>query len=107
MLAKNTNRGENGVARLAAALKNGATYLAIKFFALLLAIYRRLLSPYIASDCRFSPSCSEYARQAIAEHRLRGVWLAAKRLLRCTFWQGRGFDPVAARTKSSREAGAL
>jgi putative membrane protein insertion efficiency factor len=47
------------------------------------------------SPCRFVPSCSEYALEAVTEHgALRGSWLAARRLSRCRPLGGRGFDPV-------------
>ena len=47
------------------------------------------------SPCRFVPSCSTYAREAVAHHgALRGTWFAVRRLLRCHPWGGHGFDPV-------------
>jgi hypothetical protein len=47
------------------------------------------------SPCRYWPSCSEYARQAVERHgALRGGWLAARRLGRCHLWGGQGADPV-------------
>ncbi|TAM60978.1 membrane protein insertion efficiency factor YidD [bacterium] len=58
-------------------------------------IYQRVISPGLPSSCRFYPSCSEYARQAIEKHGpVRGVWLAALRLLRCGPWHPGGPDPV-------------
>jgi putative membrane protein insertion efficiency factor len=57
--------------------------------------YQLLLSPLLLPSCRFEPSCSHYAQDAIAAHGpLRGIGLAAKRLLRCHPWGGAGFDPV-------------
>ena len=61
--------------------------------------YRRFLSPLLPPACRFEPTCSRYAIQAIERHGpLKGSWLAAKRLLRChpIHWLGgsEGFDPV-------------
>jgi uncharacterized protein len=65
---------------------------------LLLAVirgYRFLLSPWWGNQCRFTPSCSEYALQAITEHgSLRGSWLALRRIGRCHPWHAGGFDPV-------------
>ena len=60
-----------------------------------LALYKKAVSPYLPSQCRFQPTCSEYASQAIERHGpLKGCWLAVKRLVRCTpFFQG-GYDPV-------------
>jgi putative membrane protein insertion efficiency factor len=67
--------------------------------------YRLLLSPAKSfvfgrfSDCRFEPSCSAYALQAIREHgALRGTWLAVKRICRCHPWGSCGHDPVPKRS---------
>ena len=57
--------------------------------------YQRVLSPAIGQRCRYYPSCSEYAAQAIIEFGiLRGLVLAGWRLLRCNPWSAGGFDPV-------------
>jgi len=57
--------------------------------------YRLLLSPFFGSQCRFYPSCSNYAREAIEIHgSLRGSWLAVTRILRCGPWHPGGTDPV-------------
>ena len=62
---------------------------------LLLRGYFLAISPLLGSNCRFAPSCSEYAQQAIEIHGvLRGSWLTLKRLLRCHPWGGSGIDPV-------------
>jgi uncharacterized protein len=56
--------------------------------------YQRLVSPFLPSSCRFAPTCSEYAAQAITEHGVvRGVGLAARRLARCHPFHPGGFDP--------------
>ncbi|MEN9461460.1 MAG: rane protein insertion efficiency factor YidD [Pseudomonadota bacterium] len=69
-----------------------------KILVLIIQGYRLLLSPFLISSCRFYPSCSEYAQQAIMEHGvLRGLWLAIKRLGRCHPWHAGGIDPVPAR----------
>ena len=58
-------------------------------------LYRRLVSPLIAPRCRYHPSCSHYAEQAISSYGiLRGLVLAAWRLLRCNPWSPGGLDPV-------------
>ena len=57
--------------------------------------YQRLISPLLAPRCRFYPSCSEYARQALLGHgALRGSWLASRRLVRCQPWGAGGVDLV-------------
>lgn len=57
--------------------------------------YRLLISPLLPPSCRFMPTCSEYAMQAIEKYgALRGVYLAARRLLRCHPFHSGGYDPV-------------
>jgi len=64
----------------------------------LLTVYKGLFSPLFAGSCRFVPSCSEYAREAIVEHGiLKGSWLAARRLSRCRPLGPYGVDPVPQR----------
>jgi hypothetical protein len=65
---------------------------------LLLRAYKRLISPLLPPACRFYPTCSEYAAQAIAKHGLaRGGILAAKRLVKCNPLHPGGVDPVPER----------
>jgi len=57
--------------------------------------YQRLLSPLLPPSCRFYPSCSQYALEAVTRHgALRGGWLAVRRLARCHPFHPGGFDPV-------------
>jgi uncharacterized protein len=62
---------------------------------LILFGYRYLISPVMGQNCRFYPSCSEYAQTAINVHGVwRGCWLASKRIMRCHPWHSGGYDPV-------------
>lgn len=64
---------------------------------LLIRGYQRLLSPALGTVCRYEPTCSRYAYEAIDRFGVaRGGWLAAKRLGRCHPWHAGGFDPVPA-----------
>lgn len=60
-----------------------------------LRVYKLTLSPLIGRQCRYLPTCSEYAAEALISHGpWRGSWLAARRLCRCNPWGGSGYDPV-------------
>lgn len=57
--------------------------------------YQRLLSPFLGQSCRYYPTCSEYACQALARYGvIKGSWLAIKRIGRCHPWHPGGVDPV-------------
>lgn len=61
----------------------------------LVKIYQFAISPMLGRHCRFDPSCSEYAVQALSRHGVsRGLWLAARRIGRCHPWHPGGYDPV-------------
>ena len=61
----------------------------------LIRAYRYVLSPWWGTQCRFIPTCSAYAQEAIERHgALRGSWLAMRRISRCHPWHDGGFDPV-------------
>ena len=63
--------------------------------------YQRVVSPWLPPACRFAPTCSEYARQAMLEHGLaRGAWLALRRLASCHPFHPGGYDPPPARERS-------
>ena len=75
-------QGETSLSPLARALRS------------LIRIYQRLFA-YRASPCRFMPTCSSYAVEAVETHgATRGVWLALRRVARCHPWGGHGYDPV-------------
>ena len=58
-------------------------------------LYRLVLSPFIGQHCRFTPTCSEYAQEAINTHgSFKGSWLAIRRLSKCHPWHAGGIDPV-------------
>ncbi len=69
---------------------------AIKYSVIgIIQLYRLLISPVLGQHCRFYPSCSAYASEAINRHGIvRGLWLTLKRLSRCHPWGGCGIDPV-------------
>ena len=61
----------------------------------LVGLYQVSLGPLIGGSCRFHPTCSAYAKQALERHgNLKGGWLALKRILNCRPWGGAGYDPV-------------
>lgn len=70
-----------------------------KIFSYLLLLpiyfYRYSISPLLPPACRYTPTCSEYAIEAIKKHGpVKGFWLALKRFMRCHPWGGHGYDPV-------------
>ncbi|MEK9683990.1 MAG: membrane protein insertion efficiency factor YidD [Rhodospirillaceae bacterium] len=76
------------IKRIAKALASYPLVVSIKF-------YQWIVSPIIPTNCRFAPSCSHYALDAIATHGpIRGLILSIKRILRCHPWGDSGFDPV-------------
>ncbi len=61
----------------------------------LIAFYRTCISPLLPPACRYTPTCSQYAKEAIQKYGpFKGGWLALKRILRCNPWGGSGYDPV-------------
>jgi uncharacterized protein len=71
----------------------------------LLRAYRLLISPLYGQVCRYHPSCSAYALDAVSEYgSLRGSWLAVRRLARCHPWAAGGYDPVPTRTSARTRA---
>ncbi|RYU76757.1 membrane protein insertion efficiency factor YidD [Hymenobacter persicinus] len=65
------------------------------FFLGLIWVYQKLISPLTPPSCRFQPTCSAYAAQAVQKYGpWRGGWLALRRISRCHPWGGHGYDPV-------------
>ncbi len=62
----------------------------------LIRVYQLLLSPLLGpSKCRYVPTCSEYAREALQKYGIvKGLWLGIKRIARCAPWGGHGYDPL-------------
>ena len=66
-----------------------------KILIVLIQAYSYLLSPFLGNHCRYTPTCSEYSREAIEAHGvLRGGWLSCKRIVSCHPWHAGGYDPV-------------
>ncbi|MBY0424624.1 MAG: membrane protein insertion efficiency factor YidD [Cytophagales bacterium] len=64
-------------------------------FVFLVRFYQLSISPLFPSSCRFTPTCSEYTKQAIIKHgAFSGIWLGIKRISKCHPWGGHGYDPV-------------
>jgi uncharacterized protein len=64
-------------------------------FLFLVKFYQYLLSPLLPNACRYTPTCSQYAIDAIRKYGpLKGMWMGLKRIARCHPWGGSGYDPV-------------
>ncbi len=84
-----------GPPRVAARAAAGASRLAARVLIGAIRVYRVALSPWLGTRCRYIPTCSAYALEAIERFGpLRGGWLAAARIGRCHPWAGSGYDPV-------------
>lgn len=70
-------------------------WLLTKLMLALIAFYRTCISPLTPPACRYTPTCSQYAQEAIRKYGpFKGGWLALRRILRCHPWGGSGYDPV-------------
>jgi putative membrane protein insertion efficiency factor len=64
-------------------------------FILLIKLYQWIISPWLGQKCRYTPTCSHYAVEALKKYgALKGLWLTIKRVSRCHPWGGHGYDPV-------------
>lgn len=71
------------------------SYLLVLLLKGLILIWQWVLSPVLGANCRYQPSCSHYAAEALSRHGpIRGSWLTARRILSCNPWGGAGYDPV-------------
>lgn len=67
----------------------------VSLFVLPVRFYQLAISPHFPAACRFTPTCSQYAIEALRRHGpLKGSWLALRRIMRCHPWGGSGYDPV-------------
>lgn len=67
----------------------------IAFMVFLIRIYQRAISPLLPSNCRYTPTCSQYMVEALKTHgMLKGLFLGVKRIFRCNPWGGCGYDPI-------------
>ena len=73
----------------------GINYLLTRFFSVRVRFYQLAISPYLPSACRYMPTCSDYALEALRRFGpWRGTYLALRRILRCHPWAKGGWDPV-------------
>jgi len=75
-------------------MKTWKDYLALPFIGLI-RLYQLLISPWLGSNCRYQPTCSQYGIEAFKKHGVfRGGWLTIKRISSCHPWGASGYDPV-------------
>ncbi|PSR05752.1 MAG: membrane protein insertion efficiency factor YidD [Bacteroidetes bacterium SW_10_40_5] len=71
-------------------------------FLLLIKIYQYVISPLFPPSCRYTPTCSEYAKEALKVHGpFKGSWLGLKRFISCAPWGSYGYDPVPSKNKKA------
>ncbi|MBL6647782.1 MAG: membrane protein insertion efficiency factor YidD [Flavobacteriaceae bacterium] len=64
-------------------------------FLAIIKFYQNFISPLLPSTCRYTPTCSEYAKQSLVKHGLiKGSFISIKRIIKCNPWGGNGYDPV-------------
>ena len=86
-------------------MKSVSQVLALPFRGLVW-LYRYAISPLIGANCRFHPTCSAYAEEALRTHGVfRGGWLTLKRIAKCHPWGGSGYDPVPEVEGETNDAG--
>lgn len=84
----------------------GIAVVPVRGLIFVIELYRHLISPLRLPSCRFMPTCSQYAVDALTEYGLiRGSWLAAVRLAKCGPWHEGGWDPIPERSQGAAECG--
>lgn len=69
--------------------------IAVALLVLPVRFYQLAISPHFPASCRYTPTCSQYAVEALRRHGpFKGLWLALRRIMRCHPWGGSGYDPV-------------
>jgi putative membrane protein insertion efficiency factor len=64
-------------------------------FLAIIKFYQNFISPLLPSTCRYTPTCSDYAKQSLVKHGLiKGSFISVKRIIKCNPWGGNGYDPV-------------
>ena len=64
-------------------------------FLFLIFLYQKLISPLLGPTCRYTPTCSQYTKEAIKKYGpLKGIRISLNRILKCNPWGGKGYDPV-------------
>ena len=75
--------------------KKGIQPLFSFIFLAIIRFYQVFISPFLGANCRYTPTCSQYGKEAILKHGpFKGGWMALKRIARCNPWGGHGHDPV-------------
>jgi len=89
------NRSATALRPVLGAIGRGAGRILAAPLLALIWIYRHCISPFTPPSCRYTPTCSQYAVEAIRRYGpFKGSWLTLKRLARCHPWGGSGYDPV-------------
>ncbi|MFY8136572.1 MAG: membrane protein insertion efficiency factor YidD [Flavobacteriales bacterium] len=74
-----------------------------KLFVFPVRLYQRVISPFLGSNCRHSPTCSQYTIEAIEEWGpMKGIWLGMKRISKCHPWGTSGYDPIQKKINNSK-----
>jgi len=64
-------------------------------FIMIIKLYQWIISPWLGSKCRYTPTCSHYGIEALKKYGpIKGIWLTVKRISKCHPWGGQGYDPV-------------